>query len=419
MSYDPIFQEKHIVYNGGSEHFNLRTPYSNLQQYVRLRAYVSGDTSEWTTYRIMVWPVVRRIMLDEQDISNLRQNGNVYPGAILSFPDDTLLQQIELKLSEDERFKSIIMSDSFSSNRIQLPIMSFGQRFYLKYRITDANGIREPWSDASSQFMVVEKAVGEAVSFGNKSTFHTLRVESGSYTNYQYEYRLSGEQNFNRDTVLTADSLGVQLPFLKLIWWQVRLISPIDTSGWSKRQALDNYIYPYYLLPKRGDVVGHESVEFSWVEDTRAKLKYEVHLDTVQLALSKSIPFEMSNRQTMELKPARKYYWRVRAISSIDTSDWSETIRFETAWGIGVGAGISQQIALYPNPAQSGNAVQWESQKPGSDLFIFNSEGKLVWQHINAVSGTIAIDALPPGIYTVRLQEPNGMAYWQRLCIAP
>lgn len=123
----------------------------------------------------------------------------------------------------------------------------------------------------------------------------------------------------------------------KRIYWGVRGAHPLDTSAWSASRSFTTIAKPTPGWPANGaiDIVKNNDLRSNPIDGSRF---YEFQLsedslfgtyqsDTVSKDPIWGVSFSLTH---FTLNYSTKYFWRVRAINLIDTSDWSDTWKFTT-----------------------------------------------------------------------------------------
>lgn len=158
--------------------------------------------------------------------------------------------------------------------------------------------------------------------------------------------------------------------------------------------------------------------EFSWEPDLAASY---YHLQVAEDYNFQNSVFaaEMADASwcVTGLKTEQTYYWRVKAVSEIDTSEWSEIRAFTTGNSAGVAArpaSVSRPelIQSYPNPFNGSVRLEFQFAH-GTEtgrLEIFNVRGRLVFsQEMTPGKGRTSFNWKPAadlesGVYFVRLK---------------
>ncbi|MGV6861148.1 MAG: fibronectin type III domain-containing protein, partial [Putridiphycobacter sp.] len=134
------------------------------------------------------------------------------------------------------------------------------------------------------------------------------------------------------------------LYFGQTYYWRVRAINGVDTSAWEMQSVVTR---DYVTLSSPSDLSTNQSVTgvtLNWFAHEGVEF-YEVEWDTTNLfnstqlqnVLKTYINTSSSNSDTYEITGAlltnQIYFWRVRAINLVDTSEW-ETWVFSTGSNI-------------------------------------------------------------------------------------
>ena len=139
--------------------------------------------------------------------------------------------------------------------------------------------------------------------------------------------------------------------------------------------------------------------------------KYVINATTAAGAEQFKVPVNV-------LDSAGVFYWRVRANSSRDTSDWSATWNFRTVTlGINDPGSINTGISIYPTPASSFINIKMSSNLNGqAEATLYDLLGKTrISRSVAVAAGQIKdfdLGNMPEGVYILRLQinEINAMS---------
>jgi hypothetical protein len=150
-------------------------------------------------------------------------------------------------------------------------------------------------------------------------------------------------------------------------YWRVRAINSVDTSDWSIVRTFNTVDYVNLTLPSNGANTW-TGVTLDWASHSGVS-QYEMELDTTMNFNSgvnhhhyeNYINSSNSNTDTEEymsnLYFGTTYYWRVRAINSVDTSDWSIVRTFNTVDYVTLNSPTNLAI----NQSTSGVGLDWYS----------------------------------------------------------
>ena len=187
--------------------------------------------------------------------------------------------------------------------------------------------------------------------------------------------------------------------------WRVRLINSIDTSVWSNSFLVSTIDKVALASPVDAAVDVPVTSSFFWNE-IRGSLYYILEYDTSATFanVTKVNVSDTSFTPATNLFSQKDYYWKVRSVTSSDTSDVSEVNTFTTYYGVGVEENTVGTWSVYPNPTNGVFQLNIESAT-SARVEILNLLGDVVYSQNNLSNGsnTIYIENLNDGIYMMRL----------------
>lgn len=154
-----------------------------------------------------------------------------------------------------------------------------------------------------------------------------------------FQIQVTSAQNFESalflDTIIDEFNInqthlikGHRFKYNTVYQWRIRGWHSRDTSPWSDIRKFTTVKAPKQLLPFNSNFLGiGTSTNFTW-EPIRGSISYEFVLDTTPNFNSPILidsVFQGTETSISQLLFRPLYYWRVRAISPDDTSEWSET----------------------------------------------------------------------------------------------
>jgi hypothetical protein len=106
--------------------------------------------------------------------------------------------------------------------------------------------------------------------------------------------------------------------------------------------------------------------------------------------------------------PDRNLYYRIRSVDLDGSFEYSGILRIAA----GKQNSASDQVIVYPSPAQSQVTVQHRKLQRGARMMIMTMDGKLLKTITPAIGNTntfISISDLRPGLYMLRLEDGTGL----------
>ena len=161
-----------------------------------------------------------------------------------------------------------------------------------------------------------------------------------------YEYQIDNNLSFTSSSLINGYTVYINamnsntdtevqvypLEFGSTYYWKVRAINAVDTSFWSDVWSI-NTLETITLISPSSFASTHTKVNFDW-EDVDGVNKYELVVDT-SLSFNSNIVLStmsvgISGNSISNLYFGVNYFWKVRGITAVDTSSWSETRQFYT-----------------------------------------------------------------------------------------
>lgn len=321
-------------------------------------------------------------------------------------------------------FKSGIVN---SGNMFHVFGNDYGEKYYYRVRGIHVNDTSD-WSVAYP-FFTRDSVAFYSTSIENADTaIHptdTIIIKSIMGTN-NYEVNFATEPTFATPTVFHWDSAAMfikvsggavdtiargaidTIPF-GTFYYRVRLLTDNDTSKWTETRSLTTVYKVDMTSPADEALAVDPATAFVW-QAIRGASYYILEYDTVPAFTSATVVNVSATTYTpaTQLETQTNYYWRVRCVTSADTTDIYDDFHFKTTWGVGVEENAVGNWSVYPNPTNGVFQLNIESAT-NARVEILNLLGDVVYKQNNLSNGsnTIYIDNLNDGIYMMRLYVDN------------
>jgi len=307
-----------------------------------------------------------------------------------------------------------VSRDSVEFNLINLP---FGSKIYYRMRALHSKDTSS-WSSPRS--MVTYSAPELDRPKDNTSDLDLTNLfkwkEYDGAVDYYYE--ISDDAEFTEPTEWIVDSLSINTKvfhFGKDYFWRVKAEHPMDISEWSEIWSFTTKSTVVLLNPDNDEVDIASCPLYDW-EEIVGSSGYQIKIDSdpdFPNAVTKFTTAASYQCQT-PMQKNTVYYWKVRAISSQDTSAWSETWSFKTEGYIGLEEEFGENsVSIYPNPNNGVFTMDiFSLSQEQMEISVTDLTGKVIFKtklFCSSGENTVKMDIenLRKGLYLVSIQKGN------------
>ena len=300
---------------------------------------------------------------------------------------------------------------------IRLNQLRYGTTYYWRVRIR-LNSDTSSWSTVwrfttAGTIALTSPSNGSTLSQTIKPTLDWDYINDGDYYEYQYDLSPdfdSPELSTGYVAVGTCEvELTEPLRFGETYYWRVREYTTIDTTPWSATWSFNTPAALTLVSPSNNATVNSTTVTLDW-DYINGGTIYECQYDTCATFDSPSLRVGTVAVGTSELtvrylRLGTTYYWRVREMSAVDTSEWS------TVWHFTTGGGIPTLVS----PSNNATAVRLRPTidwNPISSCDYYDYECDVTPQFNSSElqSGTIAVGTSEKQLNQLRYGETY---YWR------
>ena len=420
---------------------------SNLSQYVynlrygtmyywRVRAYHTQDTSDWSAVRQFHTRADMRLYgpanTDSTGNHVTRQNFQWYnsygsTGYIIQW--DTLPD-----FSTARVYTSIPTNSATNTNEIlsqYLYNMHYGKMYYWRMKAYNTQDTSE-WSAVRHFHTRANMSLygpSNTDSTGNYYTRQNFQWYN-SYGSTGYIIQWDTLPDFSTTQVFTSiptnsatstsETFGqyiYNMHYDKMYYWRMRAYNTQDTSEWSAVRHFHTSRRPTLNDPTNNSTGYNISTYKLYWNNHCGSSSYLVQVDTTPAFSSPLLrTLTKTNAQTNNdnylnvqptgLRPGTTYYWRVRAINTADTSEWSLTWRFTTQYDVTTGPTLSSPANDSVGVLHNAALLVWNAQ---TDM-----TGYRYWVSTNAsFSDTVARGSTTLTFTNVTNLYPSTTYYWK------
>jgi photosystem II stability/assembly factor-like uncharacterized protein len=303
----------------------------------------------------------------------------------------------------------------------------FGATYYYKMRAEHTKDTSE-WSLARSFYV---QPAPELLSPSNGSSGEQLKVDL-KWKEFEgvlkYNISISDNPDFSNAFNSSSDStsyLVTGLTFGKTYYWRVNAQHALATSPWSDPWAFTTVNTVNLVSPADGATGVDPCPMVKW-ELIDGVPNYEVWLDTTNTFETPLIRVESSDHSQCQkpLLKGKTYYWKVRGIVALDTSDFSPTWSFTTESAAGIEEDqINSSLSVYPNPSNGHFVVNFETLKPADfTVKVYDVVGKVVYKSVYRTKNglnklNISLNDLPQGVYYLEINGGDNVSVSRKVSI--
>jgi hypothetical protein len=392
--------------------------------YWHVRSIDDNGTSDWSDSRS--FEVVKVVVLKSPN----NNANNQAPNATLKWSHATGptvgfrgVSFIDLQLDTLASFSSPIASISPVPNPdttlTNLSNLFFGQKYYWRMRLRNSNAI-SAWSDSRSFTTLGSVSLSEPTD----NATNEPAVVSLSWAKIEgvtkYIITVADNPDFilassveTTKTTLKTDTLL----FGTTYYWKVQAVHPKDIASSVVRTF--STTSKVALTEPANNATGVElTPDLVWGE-IAGTLEYELWLANNENFTSGLKKYMITNASLYQmpvniLKDDSTYFWKVRSLTSEDTTNWSDIWKFSVGTnGIGNLSAAGVNVLVYPNPAKNKISLSVPSAKHTNlKLSISNLIGNiLISEEVQFVNGKsiadIEVNSLPNGVYFVKIQKDS------------
>ncbi|MBE0637372.1 MAG: T9SS type A sorting domain-containing protein [Bacteroidales bacterium] len=398
----------------------------SLQHHWRVRAIYEGNsTSEWSA----VWSFTTFTKFD------------------LFRPNNDAVKQVpDINLQWRDRVGQILISgvtffdvqidtvNTFDSPNLQefmvtgttfnkpMANLYFGVKYFWRARAGHTNDI-SGWSDVRNftTLNIIDLKKPDNNSVNNHLNVNLRWDDISGLT--KFEYQVDDNAEFaSPDVELTENIIepAKNLMYGTQYFWRMRGRHEVDTTDWSLVWNFTTFTTPVLTSPANGDTGVVLRPQLRW-DQIKGTIKYEINYCKDLEMLDSKIYYKDASDDEIpllnvntDLESSTLYYWRVRAMSAIDTSDFSPVWTFTTSSPVGVPEYFKDsELAIFPNPAHDVINIQINTnQRTDVELAIYDLLGQAVFKRnlsLNAGfnQSELLLGDISNGIYLIKLVKDD------------
>lgn len=305
------------------------------------------------------------------------------------------------------------------SSSYQFNNLHFGEPYYYRVRAMH-NQDTSSWSNVKSLRTFAKPTLREPDDNESDTDLFLVFLWEDYKGASDYVFEISFTEDFSIPVSSFSDSTSTsyQMKYYgRDYYWRVKALHAADDSDWSDVRTLTTVNDVTLISPENEAVDVQSCPKYDWAEIIGAG-GYELWLDSDPdfSDPTKGMTELPSYQCSSPLEKKTMYYWKVRSLTSLDTSSWSPVWSFEVEGYAGIGDEFNNgSIDIYPNPSDGVFNLMINSYaNEVYDISVVDITGKLVHkENINCSSGinntTLSLTSLQKGLYFVNVRKKDKM----------
>lgn len=310
--------------------------------------------------------------------------------------------------------------------------LAFGEHYYLRMRVRHNEDTSE-WSEIKNIWTLTDLNIIKPQDDTIKQ-FPVTKLEWDWVGSKNYEYLISTDSLFTSPVIYIVDTTKViktsidtlvrvytdTLFFKQKYFWKVRAMNALDTSNWSPIRKFTTFDKMTIVSPVNGAIDVITFPVFTW--DPVANISHyilEIDEDSLFSSPQDTLLPNIGNSfeiNVIPLKNSTTYFWRMQAITYVDSSDWSSTFKFKTIAPASIESSSidNNTVYIYPNPSLNGIInIQFNTTNDKKTIIsIINLIGQEIYNRPYEVKIgnpilTIDLKDNENGIYFLKIQNNN------------
>lgn len=301
------------------------------------------------------------------------------------------------------------------STNLELTNLLFGKTIY--YRMRAIHSLDTSYWTGGRSMNTFPAPVLDKPTNGSSGTDLMLLFEWDEYEGAtDYTFQISFTEDFADPIVSFSDSNSTNYSlrfFGQDYYWRVNALHPEDISDWSDIWSLTTTNTVDLTTPENEEEDVTSCPKYEW-EEIVGVANYEIWVDSDSdfSDPTKNVTEEPTYQCASPLDKNGIYYWKVRASTSLDTTDWSPVYSFKVEGYAGIEDEFtSGAVDIYPNPTSGVFDLTINSfVNDVYNVTITDITGKLIYQQeIECKSGennlSLNLTGQQNGIYLVNIRK--------------
>ncbi len=388
----------------------------------RVKALSTVDTTDWSLpFNFTILDNINLISPADSDVTTL--------ATVLTWETITGVTNYECQIDTTLNFNSSILNTMIIN--ADLPLVQafsiqelFGTMYYWRVRAingTDTSTWSAVYCFTTEQDIVLVLPENNATGIMPDITLMSMNIAGV----YNYMFELDTADTFDSflyyftyptSNIPYIQSVNNELLFGTKYFWRVRGRIGTIFSNWSDIWEFTTIDKVTLTFPVNDTSLQNVNVDIKW-QAIEGVTGYIIEMDTTPAFSAPTTLNATTNELTVlgtELFSGVTYYWRVKAVHSLDESDWSNAWHFDYSYNVSIANNYQiETITLYPNPAMSTFNLNINTLNTAdANLQIMDITGRIVYNELLTLHKghnikQINVSNLSQGIYIVTLKNAD------------
>jgi hypothetical protein len=398
----------------------------NSKYYWRVKGIGINDSSDWSAFNVFF--TINTVTIVKPGDSSINRPVSTYFrwNAISGIANYEYQMDTSLTFSSPLFVTSIKAANKTEAYSKQL---AFGEHYYLRMRARHAEDT-SAWSNLVNFWTLTDLSTIHPQN-DTVNQMPVTKLEWSWVGSKFYEYAIATDSLFSSPSFFTNDTTKVTLVpgdtivrvftdtllFNQKYFWKVRALNALDTSNWSAVKKFTTFEKLTLKSPTNGLTNVSVTPTFKW-DSLKSIGYYILELDD-NSSFTSPLSYVLPNTSATynlatTLQHNTPYFWRMRVITLVDSSAWSNTFTFTTITPAGIDNSQLNKntVSIYPNPSLNGKInIQIESSNDQEvSISLLNMVGQEVYnQTLGVKTGdnvfTLDLSSKDNGIYFLKLQN--------------
>lgn len=300
-------------------------------------------------------------------------------------------------------------------SEFQFNNLLFGRTHYFRIRARHATSTSD-WSSARSFSIVARPTLLKPTNNASNISLDTLAQWEVLTGVVRYTVQLATEQSFSDPFTFETNGNSYRFQGLSYgqdYYWRVNTRHAASISDWSEVFKFTT-INTVSLSAPTNNATGVSRMPLYEWKDIKGTEKYMMQVSKTNTFadVSEFIVPKNFYQSVSQLNVGETYFWRVRGIQGLDSTNWSNAWSFVVTTESGIADQPSQSFSIHPNPGNGQITLQLADNVSVSSIEVYTLVGKKVFEMPVLMEAghpaKLDLSEIGKGIFLVRVNTSQG-----------